>query len=80
MMTQLAKQLIENIQDFLHPNSTTSSPGNASQIRALVEAALKRCNLVTREEFDAQQAVLQRTREKVESLESQITELEKRHL
>jgi BMFP domain-containing protein YqiC len=33
-------------------------------------------NLVSREEFDAQAAVLQRTRLKVEALEQQLQELE----
>lgn len=39
-------------------------------------AALGRMNLVTREEFDVQQAVLQRTRQKLDRLEKQLAELE----
>jgi BMFP domain-containing protein YqiC len=35
-------------------------------------------DLVTREEFDAQLRVLQRTREKLESLEQRVNELEQR--
>ncbi|WP_456415685.1 accessory factor UbiK family protein [Thiolapillus sp.] len=42
-----------------------------------VEAMLGKLNLVTREEFDVQQAVLMRTRAKVEALEKQVSELEK---
>jgi len=45
-------------------------------IRAAIEANLKKLNLVTREEFDVQQKVLQRTREKLEILEAKITEME----
>ena len=45
-------------------------------IRAAIEANLKKLNLVTREEFDIQQKVLQRTREKLELLEVKITEME----
>ena len=45
-------------------------------IRAAIEANLKKLNLVTREEFDVQQKVLQRTREKLELLEAKITEME----
>lgn len=44
--------------------------------RAAVSAALARLDLVTREEFDAQSAVLQRTREKVDALEKQVSALE----
>ena len=47
-----------------------------TQVRASVMAVMSRLELVTREEFDAQQAVLEKTREKVEALEQQVAELE----
>lgn len=46
-------------------------------VRAALEGVLNRCNLVTREEFDAQIKVLQRTREKLNALEKIVNELEK---
>jgi len=49
-----------------------------SQLRSLLESVLRKLNLVTREEFDAQQAVLQRTRLKLEELERQVVELQER--
>ncbi|MDR9424630.1 MAG: accessory factor UbiK family protein [Marinobacter sp.] len=48
-----------------------------TQVRASVMAVMSRLELVTREEFDAQQAVLEKTREKVEALEQRVAELEK---
>ena len=42
------------------------------------QAVLDRLDLVTREEFDAQAAVLAKTREKVEALEARVAELENR--
>ena len=39
-------------------------------------SVLSRLELVTREEFDAQQAVLLKTREKVDALEKRVAELE----
>lgn len=45
-------------------------------LRAGLEAALGKMNLVTREEFDVQQAVLARTREKLKLLETRIAALE----
>jgi BMFP domain-containing protein YqiC len=45
-------------------------------LRATLEAGLTRMNLVTREEFDVQRAVLTRTREKLSRLEAEIRELE----
>ncbi len=47
-----------------------------AQARATVMTVLSRLELVTREEFDAQQAVLMKTREKVEALEKRVAELE----
>ncbi|MHA7927403.1 MAG: accessory factor UbiK family protein [Marinobacter sp.] len=47
-----------------------------AQARATVMSVLSRLELVTREEFDAQQAVLLKTREKVDALEKRVAELE----
>ncbi len=47
-----------------------------TQARATVMAVLAKLELVTREEFDGQQAVLLKTREKVEALEQRVAELE----
>ncbi|MGR8918096.1 MAG: accessory factor UbiK family protein [Gammaproteobacteria bacterium] len=47
-------------------------------VRPLLEGMLTRMDLVTREEYDAQAAVLRRTREKLEALEQDIAELERR--
>lgn len=59
-------------------------PGGVRELRADVEknvrAALSsgfaKMELVTREEFDVQSAVLARTRAKVDALEKQVAELE----
>ena len=45
-------------------------------LRAALEAGLGRLDLVTREEFDVQAAVLARTREKLERLEAEMAALE----
>lgn len=44
--------------------------------RSLLAAGFERMDLVTREEFDLQTAVLERTREKLEALEARLSELE----
>lgn len=46
--------------------------------RSMLQSGFERMDLVTREEFDLQTAVLQRTREKLETLEARLAELEKR--
>jgi hypothetical protein len=49
-----------------------------NNLRAALAAALARLDLVTREEFEVQQAVLARTRVLLEQLEKQVAELEAR--
>ena len=44
--------------------------------RALLLSGFERMDLVTREDFDLQAAVLERTREKLEALEDRIARLE----
>jgi BMFP domain-containing protein YqiC len=45
-------------------------------LKAGLESTLGRLNLVTREEFEVQQAVLARTREKLKALEERVAALE----
>ena len=44
--------------------------------RSVLQSGLDKLELVTREEFEVQEAVLQRTREKLEALEARLKELE----
>ena len=46
--------------------------------RAILQSSFAKMELVTREEFDVQRAVLARTREKLETLEQQIRQLEEK--
>ncbi|WP_455365908.1 ubiquinone biosynthesis accessory factor UbiK [Kaarinaea lacus] len=48
-------------------------------IRAMLQSTFAKMDLVTREEFDVQSAVLARTREKLDKLEKQIAELESKY-
>ena len=44
--------------------------------RSVLQSGLAKLDLVTREEFEVQEAVLQRAREKLEALEKRLSELE----
>lgn len=46
-------------------------------LKEVISASLSRMDLVSREEFEVQSAVLARTREKLERLEAQVAALEK---
>lgn len=73
MIFDLPKQLLQELTQSLQGNNGNNL--SQSQLRSLLEATLKKCQLVSREEFDAQQAVLQRTRDKLEALEKEVEEL-----
>ena len=47
-------------------------------LRAGLQSVFTKLDLVTREEFDVQQEVLLRTREKLEALEAKVAAIEKR--
>lgn len=69
---ELARRLAEAL-----PGSLKALQADAEQnFRAVLQASLARLDLVTREEFDVQTAVLRRTREKLAALEARLKELE----
>jgi hypothetical protein len=47
-------------------------------VKSLLSSSLSRLDLVTRQDFDVQAQVLQRTREKLEKLEARVRDLEAR--
>lgn len=73
MLKHLAQRLFEELQQQL-PNGSESL--SQRELHIALQAALARLDLVTREEFDAQAAVLLRTRQKLEALEQQLAQLE----
>ncbi len=48
------------------------------KMRAAAQATFDKLDLVTRDEFDAQRAVLARSREKLEAMEKQLADIEAR--
>ena len=76
------KESIENLAAKLAeslPEGLRSMREDLEQnVRSVLRSRLSRLDLVTREEFDVQEAVLQRTREKLEALEQRLAELESR--
>ena len=68
--------IIQNILDEMPPVLKNMPKEIQQHFRATLINVFEKCDLVTREEFDAQQKVLLRTREKLEKLEQKISELE----
>lgn len=68
--------LVARIAEGLPPGFTRVQEDLRNNLRAAVSAALARMELVSREEFDVQAAVLARTREKLTALEAKVAALE----
>jgi BMFP domain-containing protein YqiC len=68
--------LTRQLRDVLPEGFATAREDLDDILRASISAALSRMDLVTREEFDVQAAVLARTREKLETLTKRLQELE----
>ncbi|MDP2155104.1 MAG: accessory factor UbiK family protein [Sulfuricella sp.] len=76
----LGQKVFEEISSKLG-EALAESPAKdlEKNLRAVLQGVFAKLDLVTREEFDVQQAVLLRTREKLEALEAKVAALEARH-
>lgn len=72
----LLDDLARRLGDMLPPGLDRLQEDFRRNARGAMEAALARMDLVTREEFDVQAAVLARTREKLDALAVRVTEME----
>lgn len=75
MLGDLAKAISNDIQSLITTANKDSGPVNPDQLQTLLQSALRKCHLVTREEFDAQAAVLHKTRAQLEALEAKLEQL-----
>jgi BMFP domain-containing protein YqiC len=68
--------LARRLNDLVPPGLKDARADLEQNFKATLQAGLAKLDLVTREEFDAQRAVLLRTRQKVEELERAVGQLE----
>ena len=74
-MNESIEQLSKRISELIPGNVKHLQEDIEDNIRSLLQSRLSKMNLVSREEFDIQAAVLQRTREKLEQLEKEVEQL-----
>jgi BMFP domain-containing protein YqiC len=74
---RLIDDLSRKLSAALPPGAERLKTEAEEQFRLVLARTFEKMNLVTREEFDAQAAVLKRSREKLEQLQLQIQQLEK---
>ena len=68
--------LARRLSQLVQPSLRDSQEELQQTFKSALQAGLAKLDLVTREEFDVQQAVLLRTREKLETLERTVATLE----
>lgn len=74
---ELLDRLFNQFSEFARRRESLRPEEMKSLFSATLAAGLARMNLVTREEFEAQTALLARTRAKLDQLEAQIATMEK---
>lgn len=71
-LEEIARQIADSV-----PNGVKQFAGDVEQqAKSVLQSQLSKLDLVTREEFDVQNRVLLKTREKLEQLEAAVAELE----
>lgn len=76
---QKIDDMVRQLGASLPPEFQNIEQEAKKQFKAVLESAFARLDLVSREEFDIQVKVLQKTRQKLEALEAQLAALEKDH-
>ena len=69
-------ELARRVTELIPSGVGAAGADIADNVRDALRAGLRKLDLVTRDEFDVQRAVLLRTRELVEALEARVAELE----
>jgi ubiquinone biosynthesis accessory factor UbiK len=74
--THQFNHLFEQVTNALPKSLLSLHEDLEKNLRVALEAGLRKMNLVTREEFEVQSAVLEHTRARLEALEVQVAALE----
>lgn len=69
-------ELARRLSSLVPPGLRESREEIQENFKAVLQSGLTKLDLVTREEFEVQRAVLLRTREKLEALEAQVRQIE----
>ena len=70
------EQFVQQVEAVLPQGIANVRVDASKNLRVVIASVLSKMDMVTREEFDIQQAVLLRTREKLEALEDRVNALE----
>tara|TARA_B100001996_G_scaffold226999_1_gene174861 strand:- start:1317 stop:1583 length:267 start_codon:yes stop_codon:yes gene_type:complete len=77
MLKEKIETAISDITKILPEDLNMLKEDLEKNLRATLNATFSKMEIVTREEFDIQASLLSRTREKLETLQEKLSELEK---
>ncbi|MCX7544916.1 accessory factor UbiK family protein [Marinicella gelatinilytica] len=72
---EVVEDIVNKVDQFIPEDLKTMRQEFKQNMKAVLTASLQKADLVTREEFDVQKAVLAKTRAKLEALEKQLSDL-----
>jgi BMFP domain-containing protein YqiC len=73
---ELLDRFLHQFNNIMVPGAETLNKELQQKMRVAAQATFDKLDLVTRDEFDAQRAVLDRTRDQLESIKKQLTGIE----
>jgi len=73
---KLIDDLATKLSEAVPPGLKKAQQETEKHLKSVLQAGLEKLDVVSRDEFDAQVRVLQRTREKLEKLETIIADME----
>ncbi|VAW48350.1 hypothetical protein MNBD_GAMMA02-996 [hydrothermal vent metagenome] len=72
---EVVEDIVNKVEKFIPEDLKTMRKDFSQNMKSILTATLQKADLVTREEFEVQKAVLAKTRAKLETLEKQLIEV-----
>lgn len=72
---EVVEDIVNKVEKFIPEDLKTMRQDFSKNMKSILTATLQKADLVTREEFEVQKAVLAKTRAKLEALEKQLDQL-----
>lgn len=69
---EVVEEIVSKVEKFIPEDLKTMRQDFGKNMKSILTATLQKADLVTREEFEVQKAVLAKTRAKLEALQKQI--------
>jgi len=72
---EVVEDIVNKVEKFIPEDLKTMRKDFSQNMKSILTATLQKADLVTREEFEVQKAVLAKTRAQLEALEKQLDQL-----